>query len=236
MRHRPYDAEAFIRRAEAHLRAHDYDQAIEDYGRSLELDPTSALAFNNRGYAHLRKGEYEKAIRDFDQAIKLNSNHANSAFHNRATAFTCRGDACTERGEFARAIEDYDQAIRLDVDDPVAATYNASALHGRGVARTWLGEYECAIHDFDDAMRFDSTFYEAFFSRGIAHLKAKQPIAAVADFNADLVHSPRDAFALYGRSLAYRSTGDEICGNADIAAAIALDAKIVGKFKKIFDL
>jgi tetratricopeptide (TPR) repeat protein len=82
----------------------------------------------------------------------------------------------------------------------------------------------------------DSTSSDAFSSRGIAHLKAKQPIAAVADFDADLALSPRSAFALYGRGLAYRSSGDAGGADADIAAAISLDAEIVRKFQKIFEL
>jgi Flp pilus assembly protein TadD len=65
--------------------------------------------------------------------------------------------------------------------------------------------------------------------------KVVQPVAAIADFNADLALSPRSAFALYGRGLACRSRGDAGGADADIAAAIALDAEIVEKFSKLFE-
>ena len=48
----------------------DYDRAIADYNKALELDPKDATAYNNRGYAYRQKGDYDKAIADYDKALE----------------------------------------------------------------------------------------------------------------------------------------------------------------------
>ena len=62
----------------------EYDRAIADYDRAIELVPNDATAYNNRGVAYGKKGDYDRAIRDYDQAIRLKPDHAN-AFINRGT-------------------------------------------------------------------------------------------------------------------------------------------------------
>jgi len=46
-------------------------QAIEDYARSIELDPMNADAYDYRGRAYFFSGEYTKTIEDSNQAINL---------------------------------------------------------------------------------------------------------------------------------------------------------------------
>lgn len=40
----------------------DYERAIENSTRAIELEPRHAPAFNNRGYAYRKLGLYEKAV------------------------------------------------------------------------------------------------------------------------------------------------------------------------------
>ena len=57
---------AFNNRGNVYLSLKDYDRAIADYNRAIELSPQSALAFNNRGTAYRNKGRYDSAIQDYD--------------------------------------------------------------------------------------------------------------------------------------------------------------------------
>ena len=41
-----------------------YDQAISDYNKAIELNPRDAGSYNGRGGAYYSKGEYEKAWED----------------------------------------------------------------------------------------------------------------------------------------------------------------------------
>ena len=49
----------------------DYDRAIEDYNRAIDLNPDHADAYSNRGLVCEIKGDYDRAIEDYNKAIEL---------------------------------------------------------------------------------------------------------------------------------------------------------------------
>jgi len=57
-----------------HLNAKEYQKALADYNRAIQLDPQHALAYNNRGNAYSSLEEYQKAIADYDRALQLDPN------------------------------------------------------------------------------------------------------------------------------------------------------------------
>jgi hypothetical protein len=62
---------AYHRRGTAHASKKEYDQAIEDYTKALEIDPKYISAYNDRGLAYTSKGDYERAIADVTRAVEL---------------------------------------------------------------------------------------------------------------------------------------------------------------------
>jgi tetratricopeptide (TPR) repeat protein len=68
-------------------------------------------------------------------------------------------------------------------------------------------------------------------SRAFVFLKMTQFDAAVSDFDAVLRIDPKLAFALYGRGLA-RLKNEDATGEADIAAAKALQADIAEEYAR----
>jgi tetratricopeptide (TPR) repeat protein len=58
-------------RGRAYENKGEYDRAIGDYNKAIELDPELAGTYNSRGIAYTYKGEYERAIRDHEKAIEL---------------------------------------------------------------------------------------------------------------------------------------------------------------------
>src|SRR5690348_6230093 len=101
-------AVAFNNRGIALIAKRDYDRAIGDFGRAIELNPAYAKPLNNLGVAYVKTGQHDLAIKAFDEAIKLNPNYA-EAFANRAGAYL-------KTREYDRAARDYDEAIRLAPD------------------------------------------------------------------------------------------------------------------------
>src|SRR5215204_1440714 len=54
----------------------DYDEAIREYTKAIELNPQFAEAYYNRGIAYSDKKEYDAAIQDYTKAIELNPRFA----------------------------------------------------------------------------------------------------------------------------------------------------------------
>jgi len=66
-------AEALRGRGEVKKMLGDYQGALTDLDKSLEIEPKSAFARGKRGQVHQAMGQDEKALADFDQALALNS-------------------------------------------------------------------------------------------------------------------------------------------------------------------
>ncbi len=82
-----------------------YDLAIQDQTRAIQLDPTNASAYYNRAGDYHNKGEDAKALPDADRSIAL----APTANH-----FQIRGEIYEKLGQRDQAIADYRAALRLD--------------------------------------------------------------------------------------------------------------------------
>ena len=52
-----------------------YDKAIADMNRILEIEPGDGNAFYNRGVIHLELKEYDLALADISKAITMNPNN-----------------------------------------------------------------------------------------------------------------------------------------------------------------
>ena len=70
------DNHSYTLRGSAYNNTGEYDKAILDLNKAIELDSNYANAHVARGFAYNRKGEYDKAILDLNKAIELDPNHA----------------------------------------------------------------------------------------------------------------------------------------------------------------
>jgi tetratricopeptide (TPR) repeat protein len=65
------DAEFYNNRGIAYMNKGQHDQAISDYTKALEINPSLAVAYINRGIAYYFKREYEKSWKDVEKAQSL---------------------------------------------------------------------------------------------------------------------------------------------------------------------
>lgn len=82
----------------------DYDRAISDYTKAIELDPKNSDAYYNRGNTYVMKGNFDLAISDFTRAIELDPKNSD-AYNNRGNAYRSKGDNNLARSDFTRANE-----------------------------------------------------------------------------------------------------------------------------------
>jgi tetratricopeptide (TPR) repeat protein len=106
--------DAYTSRAIVYTARRDYEEAIEDYTRAIELDANLLAAHNNRGIVYVAIVEYENALADFNKVLDLDSSNV-LALNNRGIVHAINGD-------YDLAIADFQQAIELSNIDNVVAT------------------------------------------------------------------------------------------------------------------
>jgi tetratricopeptide (TPR) repeat protein len=72
----------FFYRGNSYYSKQEYEYAVADLSRAIQINPKLSMAYNNRGAAYSALNEYERAFNDFSVAIQLDSNIL--AYHNRA--------------------------------------------------------------------------------------------------------------------------------------------------------
>ena len=102
----PKDAMGFVERGRTWAGKMEYDKAIKDYDRAIDLDPRLKRAFLARAESWYFKKEYNRAIKDLDEAIRLDPKDG-AAHHGRGAAWYAMK-------EYDKALKDLDEAIRLD--------------------------------------------------------------------------------------------------------------------------
>jgi len=60
---------AYQARGEKALTCGYYNQAVQDFGKVLELNPTNPLPYLERGVAHFNLGQYDQSLSDYQQYI-----------------------------------------------------------------------------------------------------------------------------------------------------------------------
>ena len=101
----------------------DFNRAIAEMKRALELDPLSVVFSVDLGVAYYFDGRYQEGIAQTRKAIDLDPN-AYYPYYNL-------GELLEESGDFPGAISEYKKSVALDADPyPLALLGRAEALNG----------------------------------------------------------------------------------------------------------
>ncbi len=81
-----------------------YDLALTEFNKAIEIDPLSADAYNNRGINYSKKDQYELAIADFSQSLKLTPDDV-KVIYNRGITYALMGNENLAMSDLKRCIE-----------------------------------------------------------------------------------------------------------------------------------
>jgi tetratricopeptide (TPR) repeat protein len=182
-----------------------------------------AITYRNRGYAWRYKGDFNRAIADYDRAI-ADYTEAIRLDPKNAVAYNNRGNAWGAKDDLDRAVADYDQAI--GINPKFVAPYKNRCL-ARAIAGRNLPQ---ALSDCDQALGLRPKDARTMDSRGFVYLRLGRLDDAIVEYDAVLKLAPKVATSLFGRGIAKQRNGDTAGGDADMAAAKAIDASIAEKF------
>lgn len=202
------DSRAYNKRGLAHASTRNFEQAIIDFTKAIELDPHYAEAYNNRSTAHLMMGNYGQAVTDCTHALELAPDFV--------ATYVNRGIAYSGLRQYKQAIADCEKALQLDLD-------NVYAYFNLGNAYLWMSEYQKAITCFDQAIKADPEFVAAYLNRGIAYNELKQLQPALQDYSHAIELNPDYVHAYYNRANLYRESGQYEQAAADYSKVIELN-------------
>ncbi len=188
-----------------------WEKAVKDYSKAIELNPNFIEAYNNRenAYAHLKL--YNEALEDFNKAIELNPN--------LAEAYSNRGNAYSERENLDKAIKDYKTALKLNPKF-------AMAYYGLGIVYSGLEEYNKAIENYSKAIELDPSFEAAYCNRAKVFNALGQYEKAIEDCNKAMELNPNVALTYNNRGSAYCGLKKYEKGIKDYNKAIELDPSL----------
>ena len=208
----PNYVDAYFLRGLIYGSQYDFDKAIADFEKVVELDPSHtdakamhADAYAARGADYALEKNYDKAIADFERAIELDPDKAE--FKAAAATYFLRGATRYEEGDnesaftdLDRAISDIEKIIELDPDNSEVRIAIGEAYLVRGIAHFQGGNYDRAIADLERAIELENSAADlkeaaayAYLRRGVSHAEGGDHDRAIADFNRAVEIEPENS-------------------------------------------
>ena len=144
-----------------------WDEAITEYSKAIELNPRLVEAYENRGMAYENGKDPDKAIIDYTKVVELDPSNAFN-YVRRALVYYYA------KQKYQETIVDCSAAIDLYSKLPSSA-YNirdfSAAYHVRGLGREGMQDWNNAIADYTKAIELNANYTEAYLERGYTYLE-----------------------------------------------------------------
>jgi tetratricopeptide (TPR) repeat protein len=132
------DDRVFFNLGDLFLSSGNFNEAIINYTKAINLNEASTESYNNRGIARLNLLDCNGAINDFKKVLAINPKHAQ--------AYINMGLAYGQLNQFDNAIDCFTNAINISGNIP-------QAYYGRGMAKQGKNDLAGACSDWNEALR-----------------------------------------------------------------------------------
>jgi Flp pilus assembly protein TadD len=160
----PQDKKTALREREAarvfalaveHHQRREFTEAVQNYGKSLLLNPKEADTYNNMGVALRAMGKLEAAVACYRRSIVLRPNNAG--------AYSNLGNALRDLGRLQQAVAAHQHALKL-------APNGGESYYNMGLALRDLGQIDQAITAFERTLSFNENHAECRWDRALTLL------------------------------------------------------------------
>jgi tetratricopeptide (TPR) repeat protein len=165
------DPSGYNNRASANARLENYDAAMADYERAIELEDDYSSPHLGRGQILFRRGDFAGAMAAFDAASRI-------AAREYGTSANIYGGKCAAR---AAARTELDAARRFCDRAVRNSDRSAWALTTRGYLHFMQGDAEAATADFTNAVERDAYYAPALYARGVMAVRQGRQSEGEAD-------------------------------------------------------
>jgi len=233
-----YASRAYCVRANLYvLRVKNYQQAIEDYSKGIDLDinypQTESIGciggYSGRAHAYYLSGNYQRAIEDYSKDIEANPKHSSYSYYQR-------GDAYMKLKKYSLAIQDYTKAIETDRFQKEGHYLTVINIYtSRGSAYREAGYYQKAVEDYTKAIdlsrkKITNSVSESipfvspllYIQRGDVYVLSGNNQQAIQDYSKILESDPKNAVAMRKRGYVYNKLGRHKLAVDDLRMAATL--------------
>jgi tetratricopeptide (TPR) repeat protein len=251
------DPDALARRGEAYAARRDFEHALADLSKAIELRPDDPEYLFQRALVYRQNGQATLAAADLDHALVLNQDFLR--------AYMPRAEIRLRDKNVDGAIADLDAVDRLapkqaDLRFVLAERYEAVGRFSQAIAQydLWIQSHpvdskivmalgaRCrasaienqdlagGLADCNKALSIadkrNPNYGHLFENRGLLELRQANYEKAISDFDAALKTMPKNAFALYGRGVAKIRKNKTAEGETDMAEAVKIAPHIAAPF------
>ena len=253
----PTDPDAIARRGEAFAARRDFEHALADLSKAVDLRPEDPEYLYQRAMAYRQNGQGTLAGADLDKVIALNPDFLRAylpraeirlyeknvegaiadldAVDRLAPKQSDLRFALAERYEavnrFSPAILQYDLWIQSHPVDKKMATALGRRCRASAIENQDLS---VGLADCNKALSIgdkkNPDYGHLFENRGLLELRQANNDKAISDFDAALKTMPKNASVLYGRGVAKMRKNKTAEGEADMAEAVKIAPQVGAAF------
>ncbi|MEO5356018.1 MAG: tetratricopeptide repeat protein [Nitrospirae bacterium YQR-1] len=241
IRNYPLNPIPHINLANTYLSMEQYEKAMKEFRKALEMDPWRVEVYNNTGTIYIRLKDNEKAEEEFRKALRIRPDFP-EAHHNLgnlyleqglddkamleysleasfdlrpADAFMGMGGIYLKKGKISEALQCYKKAIAIRSDFPEAHFY-------AGVAYDRLGNVAEALREFQIAAKLRPGYSSAYMNIGNVFLRQGLLGDALRQFQKVLHYDSTNAAAHASIANVYADAGQLDGAINEYKTAIAL--------------
>lgn len=203
----PEDAEAYEARGRIFYSAKEFDNAIEDFTKVIELGCGRHNTYWYRGYSYRQKGMTEEGFQDYTKSLELQET---------AIAYNNRGAIYSDKKEYKNAIADFERAIELGPDCSLYHNNCAWAYYR-------LEQYDRVLEHCARAVSLGNPTANTYKYQGDAFWKKEEYKKALDSYNEALRRNPGSDEAINGLGLAYEGLGQDKRALAEYRRAAKMD-------------
>jgi tetratricopeptide (TPR) repeat protein len=184
----------------------EYEAAIPEFQKALEINPEDARSHSKLGVALARVGRFSEAVSECRKAVELDPAYAD--------AYMNLGIALAQKGKPNEAIPHFERSLQLSPDNTEAHANLAAALISEG-------RIDEAIAHCQKALSVNPDYPLAHANLAIALAKTRKLDEAVPHFEKALAANPDSVELHYtlGRALAEKNRIDEAIPHLERALA-----------------
>jgi len=215
----PEDAELYKNRADIYHKQDNYDNAIVDYTKAIELNPEYAVdAYLSRGLCYNDIEDYDSALNDYTKVIEFNPENE--------AVYMCRGVCYESLEDYDSALKDYTKVIELNPkkEDAYLCMGNCYSF------LELMENYEVTLKNYTKAIEINSEYEEAYLFRGRRYFDLQNYDAALKDYTKTIEINSKNEEAYLERGKCYLIMENDDNALKDYAKAAELNPKNKGAY------